>query len=100
MNWSEVPNGRLFAGLYLIAFAAMVVGLVALLVTQVTGQELLPVAVLGGLFVGGQLVIVGLSHALRAAVPAGSPQRDPRGAAWNRLTLGRELSGAWRALRG
>jgi hypothetical protein len=101
MNWSGVPNGRLFAGLYLIAFPAMVVGLVALVASQLTGQDLLPV-VAGVLFIGGQLVITGLSLALRAGVPASSAKvgRDPRGIAWNRLTLGRELPGAWRALRG
>ncbi|WP_350281459.1 hypothetical protein [Kribbella sp. HUAS MG21] len=99
MDWSGVPNRKLLAGLYLVAFPAMVAGLVALLVSQLTGQSLLPV-VAGILFVGGQLVIVGLAHTLRAAVPAGSTKGDPRGVAWNRLTLGRELPGAWRVVRG
>lgn len=101
MNWHGMRNGKLLASLYLVAFPVMVVGLVALLASQLAGQNVLPV-VAGALFVGGQLVITGLAFTLRAAVPAGSlkPGKDPRGIAWNRLTLGRELSGAWRAVRG
>jgi hypothetical protein len=101
MNWNGTRNGKLLASLYLIAFPAMVIGLVTLLASQLTGQNLLPVVAVV-LFVGGQLVITGLSLAVRAGVPAGTAKvgRDPRGIAWNRLTLGRELPGAWRALRG
>ncbi|NIK57079.1 hypothetical protein [Kribbella shirazensis] len=94
-------NGKLLAGLYLVAFPVTVVGLVALLASQLAGQNLLP-GVAVGLFVGGSLVIAGLSYALRAAVPAGSVKagKDARVVAWNRLALGRELPGAWRAVRG
>jgi len=101
MNWAGTHHGRLLASLYLIAFPAMIIGLVLLLGSQLTGRDLLTGLSLV-LLIGGQLVITGLSLALRDAVPAGSVKagRDPRGFIWNRLSLGRELPSAWRLVRG
>lgn len=100
MNWTGVRRARQLAIGYLIAFPAMVTGIVLVLVSQATGRQQLsiPGAVL---FVGGQLVITGLSFALRDVAPVrpGGRQRDPRAAAWNRLSSGLELMPAWRFAR-
>jgi protein-S-isoprenylcysteine O-methyltransferase Ste14 len=101
MTWPEGVWGRALAAVYLVAFVAMVVGLVQVLGSQLTGHDLLTwLGVV--LFVAGQLAITGLARLLSNAVPASSTgqRRDPRGVAWNRLTLGRELAGAWRVVRG
>ncbi|TCO48270.1 hypothetical protein EV646_10487 [Kribbella antiqua] len=94
MDWSAGRNGRVLAGVYLAGFTASLIGLVWTLVNQLTGGGGSQEVVGGVLFVGGQLVIYGLVRGLMQ--PGG---RRDAGRLWNRLVLGRELVGAWRALR-
>ncbi|GAA3110708.1 hypothetical protein JOF29_001328 [Kribbella aluminosa] len=100
MNWGGVRRARQLAVAYLIAFPATVAGIVLVLTAQATGHQQLTMP--GGvLFVAGQLVINALSFALREVVPlrAGGQQRDGRALAWNRMSLGLEMAGAWRFVR-
>ena len=101
MNWGGVRRARAFAVAYLVAFAAMVIGVALVLSAQATGNQ--PLSIPGAvLFVGGQLVITALSFALREVVPVrpGGRTRDRRALAWNRLSLGLEMRAAWRVARG
>jgi hypothetical protein len=101
MTWPEGTRGRAFAAAYLVAFAVMVVGIALVLGSQLSGRDLLvwPAAAMA---VAGQLIITGLARLLRDAVPASltKGRADPRSVAWNRMSLGRELPSAWRAVRG
>ncbi|WP_371404578.1 hypothetical protein OHA10_02710 [Kribbella sp. NBC_00662] len=101
MTWPEGSRGRALAAAYLVAWAVMVIGIVLVLGSQLSGRDLL-VWPASAMAVAGQLVITGLARLLRDAVPATSVRgrTDPRAVAWNRLSLGRELPGAWRVVRG
>jgi len=102
MDWGGTGNGKRLAGVYLAAFAAMVIGLV-LIAVQLGSEGDSPVRTVGiVLFAGSQLGLFGLSVALRDAVPVkpGGRERDRRATAWNRLALGLEVPRAWRMLRG
>jgi predicted membrane channel-forming protein YqfA (hemolysin III family) len=102
MDWGGVRNAKLVAGGYLVAFAAMVIGLVILVPSLGTGGGN-PVRITGiVLFAASQLILFWLSIVLRTAMPARRSRLSPpdrRGAAWNRLALGLELTRAWRVVR-
>ncbi|MGZ0151502.1 hypothetical protein ACXJJ3_30915 [Kribbella sp. WER1] len=98
MNWGGVPNAGRLAVAYLVAFPAMVAGIALVLIAQITGHQA-PAIPGGVLFVAGQLVITGLSFALRDVVPPRpGRQRERWQLAWNRLSLGLELARARRVL--
>lgn len=101
MNWGGVRNGRLLAGAYLIAFPALVTGVLLTLLTQWIGVDSSARGFGIVLFAVGALTITSLSRVLQDQVPArtGGYAKDHR-RAWNRLATGRELPGAWRAVKG
>lgn len=89
------------AGVYLVAFPVMVIGLVLTLITQWTGIDTVARGFGLAMFPVGGLTINAVSRLLQDRVPAqtGGFRKD-RGRAWNRLVLGRELPAAWRVLKG
>ncbi|GAB2672547.1 hypothetical protein [Kribbella swartbergensis] len=101
MNWDGLPNGRLLAGLYLLAFVSMYAGVAWVLVAQSTGE---PTIVGGIMFFAGLFGIIGLAWGLRNRVTAepgrfmGKASGHQR--AYQRLALGVELPRAWQALTG
>ncbi|WP_432948096.1 hypothetical protein ACQPXM_12760 [Kribbella sp. CA-253562] len=97
MNWPEGNKGRTLAGTYLIAFVAMVIGLVWTLYNQATGGGGAQLAVGIALFVVAQVVITAIAFGLRNALPGKTDLGYQQ--AWHRLTLGRELATAARLLR-
>jgi hypothetical protein len=102
MNWREVRNGRLLAGVYLTAFAMLVAGVLWLLILQWTSETAVVPA--GILFLGGGFTIIGMAVGLRNRAPA-LKNRLTKSATgyqrmYHRLALGLELPGAWRAVRG
>jgi hypothetical protein len=97
MNWPEGTKGRTLAGIYLIAFVAMVIGLVWTLYNQATGGDGAQLAVGAALFVVAQVTITAMAFGLRNALP-GKPDLGYQ-RVWQRLSLGRELATAARLLR-
>ncbi|WP_329481353.1 hypothetical protein OG555_04240 [Kribbella sp. NBC_01484] len=102
MNWAGVRNGRLVAGLYLIAFVSLYGGVVCVVLGNWTGQTRLT---LGGFaFIGGLLGIFALSWGLQNRVPDKPGRFTARASnstrAYQRLASGVELRGAWRTLTG
>jgi hypothetical protein len=97
MNWPAGSKGRILAGIYLVAFAAMVAGLMWTLYNQATGGDGAQLSAGIALFVVAQLTITAMAVGLRSTVP------DTRGSnyhrAWQRLTLGLELATALRLFR-
>jgi hypothetical protein len=102
MDWPVGRKGRALAGMYVVAFVAMVAGLVWALYNQATGRTGTQVVVGGCVFVTGQLVITFLAFGLRTRAPLRQGKGYPDGyqVLWQRLTLGRELRPAGRLLRG
>jgi hypothetical protein len=102
MDWPVGRKGRVLAGIYVVAFVAMVAGLAWTLSNQATGGSGTQVVVGGCVFVAGQLVIVLLALGLRARVRLSHGTGHPSGyqVLWQRLSLGRELGPAGRLLRG
>jgi hypothetical protein len=102
MDWPGGRNGRLLAGTYVVAFAAMVLGIAWTLYNQATGGGGSQVIVGACLFLAGQLLISLLAFALRARAPLTQGKGRPSGyqVLWHRLSLGRELPAASRVLRG
>ena len=90
------------AGTYVVAFIAMVAGIGWTLYNQATGGRGSQVIVGGCVFLASQLLITLLAFGLRARAPLSQGKSQPSGyqALWHRLTLGRELASASRALRG
>jgi hypothetical protein len=101
MNWPTEHQGRRLARLYLVAFMAMLIGVVWTLYNQATSRDGTPAFIGAGLFVVGQLALFALALKLQAGLP-GKPGRGPSRyqLAWQRLTLGRELPTALRLARG
>jgi hypothetical protein len=103
MNWGEVRNGRLLAGVYMTAFAMLVAGVLWLLILQWTGSETTVVPA-GILFFGGAFTITGMAVGLRNRAPAPKNRLTKNATGYqrmyHRLALGLELPGAWRAVRG
>jgi hypothetical protein len=103
MNWGEVRNGRLLAGLYLAAYTMLVAGVVWILILQWSGSDATIVAA-SILFFAGGLTIVGLAVGLRgrAAAPKTRLTKNTTGyqRLYHRFALGLEVPGAWRAVRG
>ncbi|RZU18872.1 hypothetical protein EV645_1072 [Kribbella rubisoli] len=103
MNWGEVRNGRLLAGLYLAAFTMVVAGVIWILILQWSGSDATIVAATI-LFLAGGLTIIALAVGLRAraAPPKNRLTKDTTGyqRLYHRFALGLELPGAWRAVRG
>jgi hypothetical protein len=97
MNWPEGSKGRTLAGIYLIAFVAMVIGLVWTLCNQATGGGGAQLAIGVVLFVVAQVTITAMAFGLRNSLPGKTDLGYQR--AWQRLTLGRELATAARLLR-
>ena len=100
MNWGGVRSGRQLAGVYLAAYAALVIGVVLVVGSQITsGGGAVPIG--GVLFIASQVAMYALAYRLRDAVPLGPNNKsgDRLRLAWNRLALGRELAGAWRVVR-
>jgi hypothetical protein len=101
MNWPTEQQGRSLARLYLVAFMAMLIGVVWTLYNQATSRAGTPVIIGAGLFVVGHLGPCALALKLRAGLPGkpgGGPSRYQL--AWQRLTLGREPPTALRLSRG
>ncbi|MFI7063955.1 hypothetical protein ACIBL3_23415 [Kribbella sp. NPDC050124] len=97
MDWSGV---RPLAGAYLGSWVSLLAGVVWTLINQLaTGAGGSQVVVAGVLFVAGLVGVTGVAYVLRNRVPAGTAQRNNYQRAWQRLALGRELPGAWRAVR-
>ena len=101
MNWGGVQSGRQLAGVYLTAYAALVIGVVLVVGSQITGIGSVAVPIGGVLFIASQVAMYALAYRLRDAVPLGPNNKssDRLGLAWNRLALGRELASAWRVVR-
>jgi hypothetical protein len=97
MNWPEGSKGRVLAGVYLIAFVAMVTGLVWSLYNQATGGDGAQLTAGFALFVVAQLTITAMAVGLRSTLPDKADSTYQR--AWHRLTLGLELATAMRLLR-
>jgi ABC-type Na+ efflux pump permease subunit len=92
----------MLAGMYVVAFVAMVAGLAWTLYNQVSGVGGTQVLVGVCIFVAGQLAITSLAFGLRARVSAGASKAYGSGyhVLWQRLSLGKELGRASRLLRG
>ncbi|MFI5710284.1 hypothetical protein [Kribbella sp. NPDC051620] len=101
MNWPAGRKGQVFAGTYVVAFVAMVVGIAWTLYNQATSGTGSQVIIGACLFLAGQLLITLLAFGLRARAPLGQGKSRPSGyqLLWHRLSLGRELPSAVRALR-
>ncbi|WP_145806640.1 hypothetical protein [Kribbella amoyensis] len=97
MNWPEGSKGQILAGVYLIAFVAMVTGLVLALYNQATGGDGAQLTAGFALFVVAQLTITAIAVGLRSTLPDEADFKYQR--VWHRLTLGRELATAMRLLR-
>jgi hypothetical protein len=99
MDWGGVRNSRLLAGLYLVAFVSMYVGVGWVLIAQWTGGQTIVGAIA---FFAGLLGIFGLAWGLRNRVtrPPGrlTAKASNHQRAYQRLALGIELPPAWRAL--
>ena len=102
MDWPAGRNGRVLAGTYVVAFVAMVAGIAWTLYNQATGGTGAQVVVGVCLFAVGQLLITLLAFGLRTQAPLSPGKGRPSGyqVLWHRLSLGRELASACRALRG
>lgn len=96
MDWS---GARPLAGAYVGSWVSGLAGLVWTLVNQLASTGGPQAVVAAVLFVAGLLGITGVAYALRDRVPAGTAQGNNYQRSWNRLALGRELPGAWRAVR-
>jgi predicted membrane chloride channel (bestrophin family) len=103
MNWGGIPGPRVVAGVYLLAFVALVVGVVLLLVTQLTGSidSLLRGAAVV-LFGVGVLGISTLAFWLGGRLPRPMSRFWEKRSGWqwvhHRLSLGLEIRSAWRVL--
>jgi hypothetical protein len=98
MDWT---GRRTPAGAYIALFVANWVGVLLVLIGQLTDAGSTVIAGIV-LFAIGQAGINALAFALRRLpVPAGrfDVKASNFSRAWHRLTLGLELGGAWRALR-
>jgi hypothetical protein len=102
MNWGAVRNGRLVAGLYLVAFASLYGGVACVLIANWAGQTRLAAG--GFAFIGGLLGIFAMSWGLRNRVPDKPGRFTARASnstrAYQRLASGLELRGAWRRVTG
>ncbi|MGW1342308.1 hypothetical protein ACWCOV_14780 [Kribbella sp. NPDC002412] len=97
MDWSGV---RPLAGAYVGSWVSLLAGVVWTLVNQLaTGTDGPQTVAAGVLFVAGLAGVTGLAYVLRNRIPAGTAQGNNYQRAWHRLALGRELPGAWRAVR-
>jgi hypothetical protein len=101
MNWPTEQQGRRLARLYLVAFMAMLIGVVWTLCNQATSRDGTPVFIGAGLFIVGQLALIALALKLQTGLPE-KPGRGPSRyqLAWQRLTLGSELPMALSLARG
>jgi uncharacterized membrane protein YiaA len=102
MDWGGVRNGRVLAGLYLVAFVSLYGGVACVLIGQWTGQA--PLALGGFLFAGGLLGIFALAWGLRNRVPQQAGRFTAKASntqlAYHRLALGLEVRQAWHVLKG
>lgn len=100
MKWISSPGWRGLAYAYLIAFPCMTLGLVWILLNQITGASehaFVPGTIL---FVVGQLSIASIAFIGRhRTVTSGRPRQSGYHKNWLDLTLGRELGSAFRAVR-
>ncbi|WP_344156840.1 hypothetical protein [Kribbella yunnanensis] len=92
MDWARVANGRLLAAAYVVGFVAWLVGVVLILVGQFTGGSIVGTVVGIGFFAVGQALISVVAFAVRGSFQSSFSQ------AWQRLSMGLELSSAARAL--
>ncbi|MEU4194587.1 hypothetical protein AB0E69_22000 [Kribbella sp. NPDC026611] len=103
MNWDGIPKPRLVAGVYLLAFVALVAGVVLLLVTQLGGDvgSLVRVAALV-FFIAGVAGISLLAFWLGARLPKPANRFWGKRSGWqwvhHRLSLGLEVRSAWQVL--
>ncbi|GAA3569508.1 hypothetical protein [Kribbella ginsengisoli] len=101
MNWPAGRKGRVFAATYVVAFAAMVVGIAYTLYNQATNASTPHFITSTCLLLGGQLLINLLAFTLRTKTPPTQGKGRPSSyqLLWRRLALGRELPSATRAIR-
>jgi hypothetical protein len=103
MDWGAVRNGKLLAAVYLIALVMLYAGVLWLLIQQWTGTESMGLAA-PILFFGGGLAIIALAVALRRRIPVRTTgltkSMTGHQRAYYRLSLGLEVPGAWRAIKG
>jgi biotin transporter BioY len=98
MKWISNPRWRFLAYAYIVAFACMTLGLVWILLNQITGASehaFLPGTVL---FVVGQLAIASIAFMGRHRA-VGRSRQSGYHKNWVDLTLGRDLGSAFRVAR-
>ena len=98
MDWSGGRNARLLAGTYLGSWVSWLIGVIWMLIIQLSTSAGPPQAAIAGvLLVAGVIGVTALAYALRDRVPkqAGRLMANATGyqRAWQRMMLGLELGG-------
>ena len=99
MDWARVPNARVLAAAYAVGFVAWLIGVVLILFGQFAGGAIAGTVVGIALFAVGQALISIVAFSLRKNFQT-STATSSFSQAWQRLSMGLELSPAVRLLLG